>query len=459
MNAGDIFMNAAHLKKTGRIGARPPAQPAEIQANTIKTIARTMDRDAYVALPIRPQGAATASTDCNQSPSGTVLQLPGLDRIVNIDTYNHTVTAQAGVRLYALAEALAEHGLELIGNHEMTGRTVGGAIAAPCLGASIGNHAGALASQLISVKIVTGSGMPLTVAGDQKNLLGAIRSSYGVLGVIIEATLKVQPIATFSASHRRLGIDDFCHVVDTLSNSDVGFRFCLMPHRDRVYLDLRRYAASAGNAYRAPWKIKDWGESTVLPHVCKSLNRLLPIQSVRYRLIDSVSQATQGIVNSRFVRSGTNAASGSQGRVASSTRRVLYSTWCFPATDFSFVVRAYRDFCQQTFENSRYRCDMPAIGYRVCKDSTAVLSPSFDEPMIALQTASTQRHGWDDFVIDLADFAEKWAGVPIFSQTRSLRAEYAQQVFAGRLDFFRKIRRQLDPENRLLTPFMAQFFR
>ena len=78
--------------------------------------------------------------------------------------------------------------------------------------------------------------------------------------------------------------------------------------------------------------------------------------------------------------------------------------------------------------------------------------------MIALQTASTQKKGWEDFVIDLADFAEHWAGTPIFSQTRSLRAEYAKQVYAARLDFFRKIRRQLDPEDRLLTPFMAQYF-
>ena len=451
-------MSAVRLKNTGRYRVRPPAQPAEISAKNIRSVLETMDRDANVALPIRPQGAGTSTTGCNESSSGTVLRLAGLDRIVKIDVYAHTVTAQAGVRLYALAEALAEQGLELIGSHEMTGRTLGGAIAAPCLGANIGNVSGSLASQVTSLKLITGSGKPMTVHADQKNLMCTMRSSYGLLGVIVEATLKVQPIATFTVSHRRLETEEFCDVVDTLTNSDVGFRFCLMPYRNRVYLDLRRYAATTGNAYSTPWKIKDWGESTVLPHVFKSLNRLLPIQSVRYRLIDSVTEATQGIVNSRFVRSGTNSTSGTRSHTASSARRVNYSTWCFPATDFSFVVRAYQDFCHDTFERSGYRCDMPAVGYRVCKDTSAILSPSFDEPMIALQTSSTQAKGWEDFVIDLADFAEHWAGVPIFSQTRSLRADYAKQVYADRLDFFRKIRRQLDPEDRLLTPFMAQYF-
>ena len=451
-------MTAVRLKNTGRYRVRPPAQPAELQIKTVKDIMRVMDRAAHVATPVRPYGAGTSATACNASPAGTVVRMAELDRIIKIDPYHHTVTAQAGVRLYALSEALAEHGLELIGNREMTGRTLGGAIAAPCLGTNIGSVSGSLASQVSSVKLITGSGRAMTVTPKQKNLLGAVRSSYGMLGVIVEATLRVQPMATFSASHRRLEVDEFAEVVDTLSNSDAGFRFCLMPHRDRVYLDLRRYAASAGSAYSAPWKLKDWGESTVLPNVCKSLNRLLPIQSVRYRLIDSVSEATQGIVNSRFVRSGTNASASTRSHTASSTRRVLYSTWCFPATDFSFVLKAYRDFCQDTFERSGYRCDMPAIGYWISRDRTALLSPTFDEAMIALQTVSTQKRGWEDFVIDLADFAEYWAGMPLFNQTRSLRADYAKQVYAGRLEFFRRIRRQLDPEDRLLTSFMAQYF-
>ena len=451
-------MSAVRLKHTGRYRVRPPAEPAEISSTHIRSVLRTLDREGNVALPIRPQGAGTAATACNDSNTGTILHMSGLDRIINVDSYNNTVTAQAGVRLYALAEALAEHELELVGSHEMVGRTLGGAIAAPCLGASIGNAAGSFASQVISLRLITAVGKPMTVHAEQRNLMCAMRSSYGLLGVIIDATLRVQPIATFTASHRRLETQEFCDIVDSLSDADVGFRFCLMPYRNRVYLDLRRYDTSPGNSYSTPWRIKDWGESTVLPHICKSLTRLLPIQSVRYRLIDSITEVTQGIVNSRFMRSGTNATSGTGSHTASSTRRVQYSTWCFPATDFSVVLQNYQDFCHETFDQSGYRCDMPAVGYRICRDKSAVLSPSFDEPMIALQSASTQANGWEDFAIDLADFAERWGGVPIFSQTQSLRADYAKQVYANRLNFFRRIRRQLDPEDRLLTPFMAQYF-
>lgn len=451
-------MTAARLHNTGRFMRPASGATAEYTINNLRELTRLMDPGARTPTPIRPVGARSASTTCNSTPSGTVISIDPLDKILNIDAFNNTVTAQAGIRIYRLVEELAEHGLELVGAHDLAGRTLGGAIAAPSMGPGIGQRSACLSSRVLSAKLVTSSGKLMKVSAGQQNLMGAVRSSYGLLGVIVEATLRVQPIANFTVSHRKLTIDDFCGVVDTLSNNDVGFKFYLLPYRDRVYLDLRRYSGSAGHAYRTPWKIKDWGETTVLPGLFKSFNRLLPLHSVRYQVIDTVSEATQGIVNGRFVTTGNNTLAGSARRNFSRTRNLLYTTWCFPASDFSVVARAYRQFCRQSYEKSRYRCDMPAVGYYVYQDRSAFLSPSFDEPMIALQTSSTQANGWEDFVIDLADFAEHWAGVPLFSQTRSLRADYGRQVYGARLDFFRRVRRQLDPEDRFLTPFMAQYF-
>ena len=93
---------------------------------------------------------------------------------------------------------------------------------------------------------------------------------------------------------------------------------------------------------------------------------------------------------------------------------------------------------------------MPAVGYRVAQDNSALLSPSFDEPLIALQTISTQKRGWEDFMLDLSEFAENWGGTPLFNQTPSTRDAYVAQTYGGRMEFFKKIRRQLDPDDRLV---------
>lgn len=449
-------MQVPGFRDTGRF-ARRPARPQSYAPDNLAKLMRCLDPRTNIALPIRIQGAGSASTDCNESPRGTVIRTTRLNKLVRIDNYNHTVTAEAGIRLGTLVDALAEQGLELVGNYDQMERTLGGALASPCMGPGIGDQAAYLSSQLISMKVVTVGGKVMKVSGQKQHLLAAFRVSYGMLGVIYEATLRVRPISTFSASHRSLSVDRFADVTDRLSNADVGLKFYLLPHRNRVYVDLRHYDNDPGNAYEAPWRFKDWGESTVLPHVFRSLNRVMPIPAVRYRLIDGISAATHGIINTKFVNHGNNVAATGRRR-RNKPRKLLYSTWCFPATDFSVVVKAYVEFCRSTLVEGGYRCDMPAVGFRVSKDSSALLSPSFDEPMFALQTVSTQAAGWDDFVIDLALFAERWGGTPLFSQSRAFRAEHAMQTYASRLDFFRKIRHQLDPEKRLLNPFLGQCF-
>ncbi len=446
-------MLATNLSQTSRFQAPKDVDVPELRPRHLNELKKFLDPARKIALPIRPVGSDSATTDCNRAIAGTRLCMDLLDKIVNIDNYHHTVTAQAGVRLKDLVRELAEHGLELAGSYDLNGRTLGGAVAAPCFGTTVGDDCGSISSQVTAMKVVTPNGQFMKVDSSQKNLLAAFRQSYGLLGVIFEVTLSVRPIRTFVVSHRQVSMDQFAKVVDTLSVSPVGFRFHLMPYRDTVYLDVRRYENTPGNSLSTPWKIKDWGESTVLPNLVRSVNKIVPIDSMKYRLIDRIGEATQGLVNSRLVNTGTNAACQSaRGKPAPYS-----STWCFPAVDFSMVLSAYREFCLSTLENQGYRCDMPATGYRLNRDASSPLSPSFDEAMIALTVSSTQHKGWDDFVIDLAEFAEQWGGVPLLAQSRALRAEHVIQAYNQRLDFFRRLRRQLDPDNRLLNPFMAQF--
>ena len=447
-------MLAKSLHKTGRFKNPKPAGPAQLRPNTLSDLRKCLEPGSRTPLPIRPQGAGTAATDCNTAVTGSILHMRGLNRIRRIDADNGIVVVEAGIRVATLVETLAEDGLELCGGYELQGRTVGGAIAAPCFGPCIGDSGSYFSSDVLSMRVITANGKMLNIDMTQKKLLAAFRMSLGLLGVIYEVTLQVRPIRVFKASHRRVDIDKFSSIVNTLVASDVGFKFYLMPYRDRVYLDLRRYESGPGTSYNAPWKLKDWGESTIMPQVFKSLNRIVPVDTVKYRLIDSISEATQGLVNTRFVHAGSNSASQSRG---GRSRDVHYSTWCFPAANFSVVAIAYKEFCESLLDNSGYRCDLPAIGYRLSHDASAILSPSFDEAMISLTTASTQRKGWDDFVIDLAEFAEKWGGIPLISQSRALRAENVIQTYSRRLDYFRRMRRELDPENRLLSPFLAQF--
>jgi hypothetical protein len=404
-------------------------------------------------------GANSSANECTSSSAGTVIDTTGLNQIRNVDPVGQTVTVQPGVRIGDLARELAEYELELVGGHDLMSRTVGGAVAGGCIGPTFGDDSPFLASQVQSMKLVTPAGKPIEIRNNQQNLMHAFRLSFGMLGIIYEVKLKVRPIRTFAVTHRSCSFEEFGAVAEKLANADVGLKFFLLPFRDRVYLDVRRHSSAATGTHRIPWKVKDWGESTVLPNVFKSINRIVPLQGVRYRLIDEISQMTQGIVNNRLVNSGSNSTALLSSRKSSDTATTLkYCTWFFPAADFAIVVQAYRDFCLRTKESSGFRCDMPTVGFRIGRDSSALLSPSFDEPMVALRAISTQAKGWGDFAIDFGDFARHWGGSPLFNQTLEVPADYPSQVFGSRIDFFRKIRRHFDPENRMMNPFLSQYF-
>jgi L-gulonolactone oxidase len=454
-----MSVNAARLRETGKISRRTVPRPATIRPTSLKQLRQCLAHDSACLPPFRPMGANSSSTDCTSSTAGTVIDMTGFDEVVNIDAYNDIAVVQAGVRIGRLASALAEHGLELAGSHDLMSRTIGGAIAGGCIGPSLSNAGAYFSSQVLSMKLVTPGGRLLEISRDKQNLLNAFRLSYGMLGVIFEVTLKVRPITPFAVAHRRCSIAQFSAAADKLSRTDIGIKFYLLPFRDCVYLDLRRYSPEVTATHSIPWKFKDWGESTVLPQVFKSLNRIVPVAGVRYRLIDEISKMTQGIVNNRLVTSGSNATVKLYtDHAALHGAPLQYSTWMFPAADFSIVVQAYRDFCHRVKNETGFRCDMPTVGFRLCRDQSALLSPSFDEPMFVLRAVSTQTTGWEDFAIDFGEFAQHWGGMPFFNETRAMLPEYANQVFGSRLEFFRRMRRRIDPDNRMMNPFLKQYF-
>lgn len=448
-------MGANTLRKSGAYRLGPRTGTEIFTPSSERDLVRFLSKTLPGSGPYRARGAGSASTDCATAVGGTVIDLSGMHQIRDIDLQKFTVTVEAGVRIRDLAAELATQGLELEGSYDLMDRTVGGAVASGCIGPAIGSDGALFSSQLEKVRLVLPTGKPMTVTSEQGNLLSAMRLSYGMLGVFHEVTLRVRPVKPFTATHRRCSIDVFASAAEKIARSNAGLRFCLMPFRDRVYLDLRRHAADSNDSTRLPWRLKDWSESTVLPHVFKSLRHVVPVAGVRYRLIDQISSLTQGIVNNRLVSHGSNSATQTSG---AQTGNLHYSTWLFPASDFGIVAKAYRDLCRRLHDENGFRCDMPTMGFRLNRDQSAMLSPSFDEPMMALRAISTQAAGWEDFAIDFAQFAETWGGIPFFNQSRSLSSDYAHQVFGERLAFFRKIRRRLDPENRLMNPFLSQYF-
>src|SRR5689334_20915173 len=186
-------MNTAVARKRSPSPTVANAGPAAtIQVSAPSEIHQVlMDAKRYPS-PVRPTGSGSSTTRCITANGGTQLDLSGMNRVLKID--GDTVTVQPGISLPDLAEVLSDEGLELIGGFDLASRTVGGAVCAAGLEASMAGDVGQFAAHAVQLKVLSPNGKRFVVSDKTKSLLALMRLSYGLLGVIYEITLRVRPI-------------------------------------------------------------------------------------------------------------------------------------------------------------------------------------------------------------------------------------------------------------------------
>ncbi|MBW9216697.1 FAD-binding oxidoreductase [Mumia sp. zg.B53] len=191
----------------------------------------TVDEVRRGVLDSGPRGVAVRGLgrsygDAAQNAGGTVLDLTALDGFVAIDEDTPSVTVQAGVSLDTLMKVLLPRGLwlpVLPGTRQVT---VGGAVAADVHGknhhrdGSFGRHVSAL--ELLTAD---GTVRRLTPDGDESPLFWATVGGMGLTGVVLSATIALTRTSSsyfLVDTERTRDIDD---LIAVLSDGDQRYPY------------------------------------------------------------------------------------------------------------------------------------------------------------------------------------------------------------------------------------------
>jgi FAD/FMN-containing dehydrogenase len=445
-----------------QVTSAPPRRPAGRPASVVAIQPRSAEDIAAILLdtrrypsPVRPVGSGSSSTRAHQTAVGTLLDMTALDRI--LATTADTVTVQAGVRLQQLAEHLAAEGMELAGGCAAPNRTVGGAVSSATLAGALPGDGGQLASSVLRLTLINGKGRRVEVTERLPDLLRLVRMSYGLLGIVYSVTLRIRPIRPYTVRKTRLEFSQLPDLAPILADPEAAVRASVLPFRDRIHLEQRYPAAGDGRTAMFSWKLRDWANNSALPRMARSVSRVVPMRHLRDPLIDGMSEATSALLNNRFVESGSNSAeqSGRFKRLVLDSD-VVNCVWMFPAERFVPALGTWQKFCLRHYRASGFRCDLPAEFWRIDRDRYSLLSPSHDGSVFALNIRSTRQPGWDDFILECAEFAAHFRGIPVFNQTSSFKASEARRAYGERLERFRAMRQRLDPADRLLNQYFAE---
>jgi alkyldihydroxyacetonephosphate synthase len=213
----DTYWKAAALAAVGR-GLLPDAV---VRPRSAEEVATTLAAAAAEGVPVVPRGGGSGSQGgAIPDAGGIVLDLGGLDEIIELDEAALTVRAQAGVPGLRLEEWLNERGYTF--PHYPASlhlAQVGGYLAAKGSGV-LSTKYGKIEELVASIEVALPSGervrtvpIPRHAVGPDLNQL--FIGSEGTLGVITEATLLLRPLPEHR-SFRLIAFDDLASGVEAV---------------------------------------------------------------------------------------------------------------------------------------------------------------------------------------------------------------------------------------------------
>jgi FAD/FMN-containing dehydrogenase len=322
--------------------------------------------------------------------------------------------------------------------------------------ASHGAGVAQLSSCVMELKLITPQGKQMIVSERNRDLMRVLRSSFGLLGVVHEVVLRVQPLTPVRIEYQEVSLKEFTTRFNSITQAPGALRLHISPFTDRITIERRTLDESASQSRSGIWQIRNSVMHNVLPAFGSTVGSVLAAPGLRNAMLSGVQRALRATLD-RAAR-GVVLYAHEWMRdlpIEAWKARYTYSLWAFPQADYPKLLAEYFRFCKAYYKEHKYRCNVVSGASRVHQDRNSLFSVSYSGPMITLEPSSTGEKGWDDFLIDFNDFASSLNGTPTFNQTRALQPEHVAKAFGDRARLFRALRQRTDPLNRLRNSYFA----
>jgi FAD/FMN-containing dehydrogenase len=414
------------------------------------------DKSRYPS-PVRPAGSMHSTARMNgDDQGGTMVDMKAMNHILYFD--EDSVTVEAGVSHQQLANALKERGLQPYITTEIGNVTLAAMATAATKDSSFPGGFGQISSYVTAVRLVTPQGKLREITErDNPEEMQLIRSSYGLMGIIYQVTIKVRPTIALAVRHYSLSLDNFRRYFPIYKARGFAVMYYIFPYVKRVLVELRKDNPEVQPNSRRRWVYRNRFWRKYGPAVTLWIDRTTSNRALR-ALADKLHffllrQALVFVVRSD--RTWPHAQIINYPREPGANK-YLFSMWAFREGGFFDILEEYCNFCIRYEAQTGYRCNLPSVGYAIARDVEALLSYSWEGATLSIDPASTGGPEWEEFLHHYNDFCAERRGVPLFNQTPFLTREQVRRAFGVRIQQFAARRKAADPKDRMLDTYFRE---
>jgi L-gulonolactone oxidase len=413
-------------------------------------------------------GAMHSTTECMVG-NGIIIAMKNMNRILSLDQEKLTVTVQGGVTLRQLCAYLKERGLQPPvvlewGNFQI------GAISGTHANDTSMSRGAQFSSFVLGVKLVTPTG-EITEISEMENpeYLPAIRSHFGLFGVVCEVTVRVfrtQPLhVSFQVAQIDPFMDHFKGELQTLKGAYDQVFGVLFPSTGKLLWQCRKFIESAAPRPEGPLA---WIDPIESRNISLFGSLFLPLVKAGTALHPSAPMA--GLLNAALVDLPLKIIRHSTYVVDPCDRGVIYREdepnfefydWMFPEDKWCDAIRDFLELSNRFQREKDFFLPLPALIYFVRQDDESLLSRSRNSNMMAVdpEYPDPKEPKWLEFRLAFNEIAVKNGGSPHINKTRAGAVTHFAKLHDQEIiKEYLRIRKQFDPKDLFLNDYFKTMF-
>lgn len=414
---------------SGYVSAEPQLIATPTDAGELGDLVRTAPG------PVRVVGAGHSFTPLVKS-EGTILSLERLEGLVSHDVEKHQASVRAGTRLGPLMHILQGIGQGLPNMGDIDRQAIGGALGTATHGS--GPTLGAYHTQLETVQIVDGLGKlrDFKRAGDQE-MIHAVGVALGAFGVMTEVSLN--NIATYRLRRRKwvLPIADMLRDFETMMAAHRSAEFYYIPFSGYAQFIASDFSTAATTT--RPTEDDEGGLRTLR----RLRTGLAWLPSLRRRLIRG---AVAKVPAEDYVQDWLN--------VYASDRQTKFNEmeYHLPFEEGPKALAEIIELTEKRFPEVYFPMEVRSVA-----PDQFWLSPFHNRLTCSIAIHHDAASDPLPFMRAAEPIFRKYGGRPHWGKMHSLKAADLKRLYP-RWDDAMAVRRDIDPQNRFISPYMAGLF-